>query len=110
MIEQTYKVVTFGDDAKEKVRAGVRQLTDAVKVTMGPSGHNVLIEQPGSPPVLTKDGVTVARAINLKDKFANLSLGHWPTLESLVEKHFHEWKRVILRLEQRERFNKALCF
>jgi len=74
MIEQTYKVVTFGDDAREKVRVGVRQLTDAVKVTMGPSGNNVLIEQSGAPPVLTKDGVTVARAINLRDKFANLGV------------------------------------
>ena len=74
MIEQTYKVVTFGEDAREKVRAGVKQLTNAVKVTMGPSGHNVLIEQPAAPPVLTKDGVTVARAINLKDKFANLGV------------------------------------
>ena len=54
MIDQTYKVVTFGDDAREKVRAGVETLTDAVKVTMGPSGHNVLIERDGAPPVLTK--------------------------------------------------------
>lgn len=74
MIDQTYKVVTFGDDAREKVRAGVETLTDAVKVTMGPSGHNVLIERDGAPPVLTKDGVTVARAVNLRDKFANLGV------------------------------------
>ena len=74
MIEQTYKIVKFGDDARERVREGVETLTDAVKVTMGPSGHNVLIEQPSAPPVLTKDGVTVARAINLKNKFANLGV------------------------------------
>ena len=74
MIEQTYKVVTFGDDAREGVRKGVKQLTNAVKVTMGPSGNNVLIEQPGAAPVLTKDGVTVARAIHLRDKFANLGV------------------------------------
>ncbi len=74
MIEQTYKVIAFGDEAREKVKVGVEQLTDAVKVTMGPSGHNVLIEQLGAPPVLTKDGVTVARAVNLKDKFANLGV------------------------------------
>ena len=74
MIEQTYKVITFGEDARERVRAGVEQLTDAVKVTMGPSGHNVLIENVSSPPVLTKDGVTVARAVNLREKFANLGV------------------------------------
>lgn len=45
MIEQTYKVVAFGEDARDKVKIGVEKLTDAVKVTMGPSGHNVLIEQ-----------------------------------------------------------------
>jgi chaperonin GroEL len=74
MIEQTYKVVSFGDDARERVRVGVETLTDAVKVTMGPSGHNVLIEQSSAPPILTKDGVTVARAVNLRDKFANLGV------------------------------------
>ena len=74
MIEQTYKVVAFGEDARDKVKIGVEKLTDAVKVTMGPSGHNVLIEQAGAPPILTKDGVTVARAVNLKDKFANLGV------------------------------------
>lgn len=74
MIEQTYKIVSFGSEAREKVKVGVEQLTNAVKVTMGPSGHNVLIEQPGSAPVLTKDGVTVARAVNLRDKFANLGV------------------------------------
>ena len=74
MIEQTYKIVKFGDDARERVRVGVETLTDAVKVTMGPSGHNVLIEQLDAPPVLTKDGVTVARAVNLRDKFANLGV------------------------------------
>jgi len=74
MIEQTYKIVAFGSDAREKISKGVQQLTDAVKVTMGPSGHNVLIEQPNSPPILTKDGVTVARAIHLRDKFANLGV------------------------------------
>lgn len=74
MIEQTYKVITFGEDAREKIKVGVEQLTAAVKVTMGPSGNNVLIEQPNSSPILTKDGVTVARAINLRDKFANLGV------------------------------------
>ena len=74
MIEQTYKVITFGSEAREKIGVGVEQLTNAVKVTMGPSGNNVLIEQPNGPPILTKDGVTVARAINLKDRFANLGV------------------------------------
>jgi chaperonin GroEL len=74
MIEKTYKIISFGSDARDKVKVGVETLTEAVKVTMGPSGHNVLIEQQGAPPILTKDGVTVARAVNLRDKFANLGV------------------------------------
>ena len=74
MIDQTYKVIAFDEDARDKISVGVKKLTDAVKVTMGPSGKNVLIERAGAPPTLTKDGVTVARAVNLKDRFANLGV------------------------------------
>jgi len=74
MIDQTYKLVAFDKAARDKISVGVKQLTDAVKVTMGPSGKNVLIERENSPPSLTKDGVTVARAVNLKDRFANLGV------------------------------------
>lgn len=74
MIDQTYKLVAFDKTARDKISVGVKQLTDAVKVTMGPSGKNVLIERENSPPSLTKDGVTVARAVNLKDRFANLGV------------------------------------
>lgn len=74
MIDQSYKVIAFDSDARDKISFGVKQLTDAVKVTMGPSGKNVLIERDGAPPTLTKDGVTVARAVNLKDRFANLGV------------------------------------
>ncbi len=68
----TYKTLAFGDDARDKIAAGVDTLASAVKVTMGPSGQNVVIERPGQPPHLTKDGVTVAHAINLSDRFMNL--------------------------------------
>ena len=74
MIDQTYKLISFDSSAREKISYGVEQLTNAVKVTMGPSGKNVLIEREGAPPSLTKDGVTVARAVNLRDRFANLGV------------------------------------
>jgi len=74
MIEQENRVITFSEESRDLIRVGVEQLADAVRVTMGPSGKNVLIEHPGAAPVLTKDGVTVARAINLKDRFANLGV------------------------------------
>ena len=74
MIAQENRVITFSEDSREKIKVGVEKLADAVRVTMGPSGKNVLIEQEEAAPVLTKDGVTVARAINLRDRFANLGV------------------------------------
>ena len=55
------KIVLFDVETRDKVLRGVNVLADAVKVTMGPRGRNVLIENPGGHPILTKDGVTVAR-------------------------------------------------
>jgi len=68
------KIVLFDIETRDRVLKGVNILADAVKVTMGPRGRNVLIENPGNHPILTKDGVTVARSINLKDKVANLGV------------------------------------
>lgn len=73
MIE-TNKILKFEGSAREKLLEGSRVLTDAVKVTMGPRGRNVVIERPGEIPTLTKDGVTVARAVNLREQFANLGV------------------------------------
>lgn len=70
----SYKNLEFGDAAREKILRGVNVLADAVKVTMGPRGQNVVIEREGGPPHLTKDGVTVAQAIDLRDRFENLGV------------------------------------
>lgn len=70
--ETSDKIVLFDVETRDKILRGVNLLADAVKVTMGPRGRNVLIENPGNHPILTKDGVTVAKAINLKDRVANL--------------------------------------
>lgn len=72
--DNSNKLIAFSNDARDLVRQGVEMLSEAVGVTMGPSGKNVLIEQESSPPILTKDGVTVARAVNLKERFANLGV------------------------------------
>lgn len=69
---ETNKLVEFDNDARKHLLQGVKTLTDAVKVTLGPRGNNVVIEQVGGPPLVTKDGVTVAKSINLRDRFANL--------------------------------------
>ena len=69
---QLNKKLLFDSAAREELLAGVNILADAVKTTMGPNGQNVVIERQGMPPILTKDGVAVARSINLKEQFKNL--------------------------------------
>ncbi len=66
------KVVNFGSDARERMLAGVDVLANAVKVTLGPKGRNVVIEKSFGAPRSTKDGVTVAKEIELEDKFMNM--------------------------------------
>ena len=66
------KDVKFGDSARSKMIAGVNVLADAVKVTLGPKGRNVVIDRSFGAPHITKDGVTVAKEIVLKDKFENM--------------------------------------
>src|SRR5881392_1349326 len=66
------KDVKFGADAREKMLRGVDILADAVQVTLGPKGRNVVIEKSFGAPRTTKDGVTVAKEIELEDKFENM--------------------------------------
>jgi chaperonin GroEL len=68
----TAKEVKFHDGARSRILKGVNTLADAVKVTLGPKGRNVVIEKSFGSPVITKDGVTVAKEIELKDKFENM--------------------------------------
>ncbi|HGN0212361.1 TPA: chaperonin GroEL [Proteus mirabilis] len=66
------KDVKFGIDARNKMLRGVNVLADAVKVTLGPKGRNVVLNKSFGAPVITKDGVSVAREIELEDKFENM--------------------------------------
>lgn len=66
------KDVKFGSDARAKMLRGVNILADAVKVTLGPKGRNVVLDKSFGAPLITKDGVTVAREIELEDKFENM--------------------------------------
>ena len=66
------KEVKFGDSARKKMLAGVNVLADAVKATLGPKGRNVIIEKSFGAPTITKDGVSVAKEIELKDRFENM--------------------------------------
>jgi chaperonin GroEL len=66
------KIVRFSQDAREKILKGVNMLADAVTVTLGPKGRNVVLEKSFGAPTVTKDGVTVAKEIELEDKFENM--------------------------------------
>ncbi|KAG1707726.1 chaperonin [Nymphon striatum] len=66
------KDVLFGDDARTRMVAGVNVLANAVKVTLGPKGRNVVLEKSFGAPTITKDGVSVAKEIELEDKFENM--------------------------------------
>jgi len=68
----TAKDVKFGDSARRRMLAGVNILADAVKVTLGPKGRNVVLDKSFGAPTVTKDGVSVAKEIELQDKFENM--------------------------------------
>ena len=65
------KEIKFNIEAREQMKQGVDQLANAVKVTLGPKGRNVIIEKKFGAPQITKDGVTVAKEIELADAFQN---------------------------------------
>ena len=68
------KVIDYGSDSRTKLVKGIDKLADAVVATLGPNGRNVVISQPGQAPQSTKDGVTVAKSITLKDPAENLGV------------------------------------
>jgi len=73
-MQGTNKKILFQNDARSRILEGAKKLADAVAVTLGPKGRNVIIERLGQSPHLSKDGITVARSINLSDQFENLGV------------------------------------
>lgn len=68
------KQIQFGDAARQKMMAGVKKLADAVRITMGPKGRNVVLDKKYGAPVITNDGVTIAKEIELDDKYENMGV------------------------------------
>src|SRR5271157_6454372 len=66
------KIVRFGQESREKILKGVNVLADAVTVTLGPKGRNVVLEKSFGSPLVTKDGVTVAKEIELEDHYEDM--------------------------------------
>ncbi len=66
------KILKFDDDARRSLEAGVNRLADAVKVTIGPKGRNVVLDKKFGAPTITNDGVSIAREIELEDPYENM--------------------------------------
>lgn len=66
------KEILFGEDARKALEHGVNKLADAVKVTLGPKGRNVVLDKRFGSPLITNDGVTIAREIEIEDPFENM--------------------------------------
>lgn len=66
------KVIKFDEEAREKIKSGIDQVADAVKITLGPKGRNVVLDKGFGAPVITNDGVSIAKEIELEDKFENI--------------------------------------
>ena len=69
------KQIVHGEDSRRAILRGVNQLADAVKITLGPKGRNVVLDKKFGSPTITKDGVTVAKEIELKDPLENMGDG-----------------------------------
>lgn len=70
------KQIKQGEDARKALCAGIDQLANTVKVTLGPKGRNVVLSKKFGSPLITNDGVTIAKEIELKDEFENMG-AHW---------------------------------
>jgi len=68
----TAKTIAFGQDARDKIKKGVTKLSQAVRITLGPRGRNVILQKSFGSPTVTKDGVTVAKEIDLEDPHENV--------------------------------------
>ena len=66
------KDIKYSDDARKAMQEGVNKLADTVKITMGPKGRNVVLEKSFGSPVITNDGVTIAKEIELEDRYENM--------------------------------------
>src|SRR3546814_12745983 len=108
------KEVKFSTDARERMLHGIDILSNAVRVTLGPKGRNVVLDKSFGAPRMTKDGVTVAKDIELKDKFENMGAqmvrevakaGERRVGKECVSTCRHQWWRVHYKQKQNRNTN-----
>ena len=83
------KQIVYGEQARQAVLRGINQLADAVKVTLGPRGRNVILGKSYGSPTITKDGVSVAKEIDLKDPLENMGAQRFNALNDKYENLVH---------------------
>ncbi|MBQ9878824.1 MAG: chaperonin GroEL, partial [Clostridia bacterium] len=66
------KMIAYGEDARKALQAGIDQVADTVKITLGPKGRNVVLDKKYGAPLITNDGVTIAKEIELEDAYENM--------------------------------------
>ncbi|MBP3322605.1 MAG: chaperonin GroEL, partial [Clostridia bacterium] len=66
------KKIVYGEDARKALLSGINQLADTVKITLGPKGRNVVLDKKFGAPLITNDGVTIAKEVELQDEFENM--------------------------------------
>ena len=66
------KQIAYGEEARKALQAGIDQLADTVKITLGPKGRNVVLDKKYGAPLITNDGVTIAKEVELEDAFENM--------------------------------------
>ena len=92
------KTLQFDDSARKALERGVNKLADAVKVTLGPRGRNVVIDKKWGAPTITNDGVTIAREVELEDAIENIDIGG-PSMLRSAAKNFAAVTVVVDRQE-----------
>ena len=85
------KEIKYGAEARKALEAGVNQLADTVRVTLGPKGRNVVLDKSFGTPLITNDGVTIAKDIELEDAFETVSYTHLDVYKRQI------WERLSVR-------------
>src|SRR2546422_5038002 len=90
------KQLEYSEDARRALKRGIDALADAVKITLGPKGRNVVLDKKFGPPTITNDGVTIAKEIELEDPFENMGAQRSEEHTSELQSRLHLVCRLLL--------------
>ena len=96
------KEIKYGAEARAALEAGVNKLADTVRVTLGPKGRNVVLDKSFGAPLITNDGVTIAKEIELEDTFENVGA-------QIVKEDFYGKRTIVVRIEPADLFGESFA-